>query len=267
MIISNWLRSATKKLRDAGVGTARLDAIILLEDALGKDRSWLLAHPEATVQGTSLYKLNGTIARRAEHEPLAYIRGKTEFYAREFYVNKHVLEPRPESEAMIDIVKELGKDQPWTVVDVGTGSGCLAITTKLELPKSKVIAIDIDPNCLKVARKNSQILGAKVKFCNGDLLEPLTAKPTIILANLPYVPEKFQINQAALHEPKLAIYGGKDGLNVYRRLFDQIKNLKQKPEYILTEALPFQHEDLELLALENKYKLHQTIDLVQSFRL
>ena len=98
MNLGKWLDQANRKLGEAGIGTAHLDALVLLEDVLKRDRAWLLAHPETTLQGRALQRLTKLLARRAKHEPLAYIRRKTEFYGRQFYVDKRVLEPRPESE-------------------------------------------------------------------------------------------------------------------------------------------------------------------------
>src|ERR1035438_5314404 len=156
--ISEWLELATDQLQQAGIATARLDSIVLLEDIVKQDRSWLLAHPEHILPSTDLRKLERRLAQRKRHEPLAYIRGKTEFYGREFGINHKVLEPRPESETIIDICKQLSLPKNTTIVDIGTGSGALAITVKLELPQTNVIATDFDPSCLRVASKNAQKL-------------------------------------------------------------------------------------------------------------
>ncbi len=265
MKTSEWIIQATQLLKTAGIPSARLDVFILLEDNLGKDRASLLAHPETALTGAQEQKLSRQLQRRSRHEPLAYIRNKSEFYGRKFYINKDVLQPRAESETIISLLKRLPPTS-GLVADIGTGSGCLAVTAKLELPSNEVIAVDIDPACLRVARKNAQLLGANVRFYTGDLLKPLLGKPAIILANLPYVPEGFQINQAAMHEPKLALFGGKDGLDVYRRLFEQIKGLTVQPKYILTEALPFQHEALRNIALATNYQQQEVDDLIQCFR-
>src|ERR1039458_8381365 len=104
---NKWLEFATKKFKQAGIGTARLDALVLLEDATGQKRGWLLAHPEHELQRSQIKKLHTQIVRRATHEPLAYIRGKTEFYGHEFVITSAVLEPRPESETMIELEERL----------------------------------------------------------------------------------------------------------------------------------------------------------------
>jgi release factor glutamine methyltransferase len=269
MTIASWVRRSTAKLIEADIPTARLDCLILLEDQTKKDRSWLLAHPELDLQIEVVQNLNKKVTRRARHEPLAYIRNNTEFYGREFYIDHRVLEPRPESETMIDILKTLRLPPAESIIDIGTGSGALAITARLELPEAKVLAIDIDTACLQVASKNAQALGANIHFLQGNLLEPLDTDSQLqaatLLCNLPYVPETFQINEAAMHEPRVAIFGGPDGLDIYRALFGQISNLKCTPRYILTESLPPQHEALAKIASDSGFRLQKTDDFVQLF--
>src|SRR5260221_14788444 len=109
MLVNDWLAKATHKLELAGIGTARLDALVLLEDVTGRDRAWLLAHPEAKISANEAAKLEKLLNQRAKHLPLAYVRGKTEFYGREFVITPAVLEPRPESETMIDLLLQLVK--------------------------------------------------------------------------------------------------------------------------------------------------------------
>lgn len=275
MKVNEWLTNATRQLDDAGVITARLDCLILLEDAMGKDRSYLLAHPEVEINGQIQAHLNLQVDRRENHEPLAYIRGKSEFYGREFLVNEHTLEPRPETETMIQLLKELMRKErnemkETTVADIGTGSGCIGITVKLEIPDTQVVATDISKECIKIAEQNAQKLGADVKFFQGDLLQPLQSsefnlQSSILLANLPYVPDSHTINQAAMQEPKIAIFGGSDGLNLYRRMFEQTKKLQ--PQFIFTESLPFQHAALAKIAKKAGYHLEKTDDFIQVFYL
>lgn len=264
-----WLAQAVKTLEDAGIGTARLDCLVLLEDLTAKDRSWLLAHPEFVLTPAQTKKLNALIKRRLTHEPLAYLRNKTEFYGRDFYIDHRVLEPRPESEAMIERLKDLKLKANSVVIDIGTGSGMLAITAKLAFPTAKVIATDIDASCLDVARKNAKTYGTAIDFREGDLLEPIAAhvsESTTLLCNLPYVPDSFQINPAAMAEPRIAIFGGSDGLDLYRKLFNQTQLLTHRPGFILTESMPPQHAELTSIASAAKFSLETTDDFIQLFR-
>ncbi len=278
MTVEEAISKFTQQLDAAGIGTARLDCLVLLEDATGKDRSWLLAHPDLPLQGSTLQRLKRQIKRRIGHEPLAYVRGKTEFYGREFKVSAHTLEPRPETETMIELLKRLVDSKQLTVnsqstlIDVGTGSGAIAITAKLELPDLTVLATDIDEHCLAIAQDNAHGLGAEVTFYQGNLLSAvpndkwqMKNDKVSILANLPYVPNAYHINQAAQFEPRRAIFGGPDGLELYKQLFLQIANLPQSPAFVLTEALPFQHHNLAGIARAHGYALETTRDFVQVF--
>jgi release factor glutamine methyltransferase len=266
MRISDWLKSGTQKLIQTGVGTARLDTLILLEDVTGRDRAWLLAHPESEISSAQLARLDKLLERRASHEPLAYIRGRTEFYGREFIITPAVLEPRPESEAMIDLLKEIA-DLPAVVqiADVGAGSGALGITAALEVPNARVELLELDSEALKVAKANVDKFTLQIDTTSSDLLSRSGCNYDLLLCNLPYVPDDFHINLAASHEPHLAIFGGPDGMDIYRRLFLQLKNMNIRPLYILCEALPPQHPKLQQIALERGYMLRKSQDFIQLF--
>jgi release factor glutamine methyltransferase len=249
----------------AQVPSARLDVLILLEDVLEKDRSWILAHPEAGLSNYQVNKLNKQVLRRKTHIPLSYIRGFSEFYGRKFKVNRHTLTPRPESEKMIDLLLKLSLPHKPIIADVGTGSGCLGITAALQISKSKVDLYDIDSGALAVARHNVHMHELHLKLHKRDLLARPADLYDVVLANLPYIPEDFEINRAAKHEPRLALDGGRDGLSLYRRLFHQISGYTWKPEYILTESMPAQHKSLRLVAESSDFKLIKGADYIQIF--
>lgn len=265
--IKDWLHSATKQLESAAVGSARLDVLVLLEDELHKDRAWLLAHPDFALNRSQVKDLNTKITQRSNHIPLAYIRGKAAFYGREFFVSNSVLQPRPESETIIEILLKLPAihSKPYAIADVGTGSGALGITAALELPGCSVVLLEIDASACKVAQKNVVNYSLSLPVLKSDLLEAAPQAYDILLCNLPYVPDDFHINTAAGHEPRLAIFGGNDGLDLYRRLFDQLQKIPKKPLYILCESLPFQHSELAHIAEAKGYKLQETNDFVQLF--
>lgn len=264
MTIQEFLTSAAKRLQVADIDTARLDVLVLLEDVLKLGRANLLAHPEDEIPEPKLALLNNYITQRESHRPLAYIRGRAAFYGRDFMVNEHVLVPRPETESMIEILKTLHISKPH-IVDVGCGSGCIGISAALETNNAQVTLLDIDKNALSVAKQNAQNLNANVVLVQNDLLENYDQPVDIVLANLPYVPEGYPINKAAEHEPALALFAGNDGLDLYRRLWKQIKNLDDQPEYVLTEALVDQHKTLAAIAKAAGYTLRQTDGLVQLF--
>ena len=274
-----WLKNSTKKLKSSG-DTAQLDAEVLLADALHRDRSWLHAHPEFVLTKSILAKLDHQIKRRLNSEPLAYIRGQQEFFGREFFVSKDTLTPRPESEAIVhflidNIAKfESADGNPMQIIDVGTGSGCIIISAAIELSKNnkkqklEYLGLDISRPALKIARQNTSKLNQKVKFYYFDVVKSKISKfdrenaDQIFLANLPYVPNGHTINEAAKHEPKIAIFGGTDGLDYYRALFAQ---LESTVKCIVTESFHSQHKKLSEIAVENGFSRSHTNDFIQAF--
>mgnify|MGYP000067666354 CR=1 FL=1 len=285
MTIQDFLARGEHKLKAAGVSSARLDVLILLEDLLRRDRSWLLAHPKHKLNNLQARHLERKIDRRASHVPLAYIRGFSEFYGRRFKVNRHVLEPRPESETMIELLKKLVDSgqlivdsnektknyklkttNSLAIADVGTGNGAIGITAALEFPGSIVDLYDISSGALAVAKHNTHLHELRLHVRKMNLLSRPLRPYDVVLANLPYVPDKWKINEAAMAEPRIAIYGGSDGLDIYRKLFHQLRRFTWKPRFILTESLPPQHQQLAALAFDNGFKLRDSADFVQIFQ-
>ena len=264
MKIGDWLADHTKQLSDADLGSARLDCLILLEDELEMPRASILAHTDQQLSPEQLLRLNHKIAQRIQHMPLAYIRGFVEFYGRRFFVTKNVLVPRPETEIMIELLKKISPTN--TIIDLGTGSGALAITAKHEFPAASVYGVDIDPRCLTVARRNSSTHKIKVHFQQSDLLDGCADDIThgaTILANLPYVPVHHPLNLDAAHEPHHAIFSGQDGLDHYRKLFTQAQS--KQVAIILTEGLPFQHTELQKIGMDPQFSLALSEGYIQVF--
>lgn len=266
MTIKDLLSEGEQQLKAVGISSARLDVLILLEDMLKRDRSWVLAHPEHSLNNLQARRLERKIDRRASHVPLAYIRGFSEFYGRRFKVNRHVLEPRPESETIIELLKEFPLPARPAIADVGTGNGAIGITAALELPGSIVDLYDISSGALAVAKHNTHLHELRLRVRKMNLLSRPLRPYNVVLANLPYVPDKWKINEAAMAEPRIAIYGGNDGLDIYRKLFHQLRRFTWKPRFILTESLPPQHQKLADIALENGFKLRAAADFIQIFQ-
>jgi len=261
----SWLRSRSEILGRNGVESPRLDCVLMLERVLHIDRAQLYAHLDENLSSLQLAALEVLFARRYKHEPMAYILGSVEFYGRRFSVNEHVLVPRPESEDIITLVKDQSPID--TLLDIGTGSGALAITAALETRTSHVYGIDIDPACITVAQNNGATYNTPVTFVVSDLLSDWQSEHVAehigIMANLPYVPDDYPINSAARHEPALALFSGPDGLNHYRKLFAQ---LPTATAWIVCESLEQQHEPLAELASEHGLVLSDTRGLAQLFR-
>ena len=187
--------------------------------------------------------------------PKAYKDGYKEFYGRDFLVSRDVLIPRPETETAIEMVLSLAGKQYLSgvtvpervlperpkILDVGTGSGCIAITLKLELEEAVLTACDISTSALKVAEENAKRLGAKVEFVKSDLLDGIAGDFDVIVANLPYVDEKWPWISGIEHEPSLALYAEENGLALINRLLVQAKD---RTKYLILEADLVQHEEV-----------------------
>lgn len=267
MTVGQFLYSSTQKLRNSGITSARLDCLILLEDSLLIDRANLIAHPEKEIPPLTEVELNNKIVQRSQHTPLAYIRGKVEFFNRQFSVNSDVLVPRPETEDIINLTLKVDINKAVKIADIGTGSGCIGISAALELPNAQVDLYDISPKALEVARHNALSLNAQIHVFKSDLLNGLHQDYDIILTNLPYVPDNHPINQAAGMEPRLALFAGNDGMDLYRKLWQQIGLLRIRPAYIITESLKFQHKLNSHLANSQGYVPVETVGLAQAFKL
>lgn len=212
---------------------ARPDAELLLEFVLGKDKAWLITHGEEELCAEDDLRYQQLLERRFPGEPMQYILGETEFYGLSFRVTPDVLIPRPETEQLVEIILEwshrfLGRAEAVRMVDVGTGSGAIAVTLAHKLPqyaiRAEVTAIDLSAAALAVARHNAEINGVagRIRFLCGDLLAPVAEERfEIVISNPPYVPRADQESLPAEvrdYEPGLALFAGDDGLEVYRRL-------------------------------------------------
>jgi release factor glutamine methyltransferase len=236
MTIRNLILQAPAKLRNSL--TAKLDAELLLMHTIGKPREYLFIHSDSKLSDTHLSNLYRLLERRANGEPIAYIVNQQEFYGRSYYVDKNVLIPRPETEEIVEDAIEYLYDHPEidTVIDMGTGSGCIATTISIELPNKKVIGLEISREALKIARQNKDNLcpkNRKLTFRESDLFEGLKEKERrksniAVISNLPYIgrlKNHYIAEETAKYEPELALFGGEDGLELHRRSWQQIHNM------------------------------------------
>lgn len=219
--ISHLIAQGVHILQQAGVDTPRLDVELLLADLLGVGRAYLYAHPEEEVNAHIWQEWQKRLERRARREPLAYILGKAGFYGLEFTVTPDVLVPRPETEVLVEAA--LAK-QPATMVDIGTGSGCIAVAVAVNLPQAQVWATDISEAALRVARENAERHGVaeRIHFVQGDLLQPLAGmRFDVIASNPPYVAASERTSlqpEVRDWEPPQALFTGGDPLRFHRRL-------------------------------------------------
>ncbi|ABU57479.1 peptide chain release factor N(5)-glutamine methyltransferase [Roseiflexus castenholzii] len=222
--LAQALASAVEALREVS-STPRLDAEILLAHTLGWSRARVLARLQETIPDDALQTFRALVERRAAREPVAYLTGRKEFYGLEFVVDRRVLVPRPETEALVDAALEWARQHysphdTLLIADIGTGSGCIAIVLARHLPNAVVYATDLSPDALAVARQNAELHGVaeRITLLCGDLLAPLPQAVDLAVSNPPYTILNEIDAGVRLHEPHLALDGGSDGLAVYRRL-------------------------------------------------
>ena len=213
------------QLRAAGVEEAHLEADVLVRHVLGLDRADLLARPETPLSPAQAAALQGLLARRMRREPLAYVLESREFYGLDFRVTPAVMVPRPETETLVEeaLAWARARSAPVTGADVGTGSGCIAVSLAVHLPDARFMATDVSPEALAVAEENVRRHGVagRVRLLPGHLLVPLPGPVDLVVANLPYIPrgriDSLQPEVRA-HEPWEALDGGPDGTDLLRPL-------------------------------------------------
>ncbi len=232
MNVDSLLKQAKKRINP-------LDSELILLNILGeKDRSFFAVHEDQVLSSEQLKKFEEMVEKREKGVPLAYILGIKEFYGRNFSVSPEVLIPRPESEAIIDFAKELSVKK---IIDVGTGSGCLGISLKLEIPEAKVLATDISEDALKIARENAENLGTDVEFLVSNLLESVEEKFDLIVANLPYVSRDWDWTSGIEFEPEIALFAEDNGLFLIKKLVEQAEG---RTKYLILESDTSQQEEI-----------------------
>lgn len=249
--IAQALVEATQLLRKGGIEEARRDAATLLADLIGRDSTYLIAHAERELTASDVTRYRDAIVRRAAGEPLQYITGHQEFFNLDFTVTPDVLIPRPDTELLVETALQLiDKNEPIRVCDVGTGSGCIAISLLYERPYASGLALDISPKALSVAAHNATRHGVRERLdlVTSDCfaaLEKSQAGFHMIVSNPPYIVEKiFETLQREVreHEPRGALTPGGDGLSMIRRLLNETPDFLVPNGYFLFEIGFDQHE-------------------------
>jgi release factor glutamine methyltransferase len=237
MTILTALLQGTQLLQDEAVGAPRLTAEVLLTHALQRDRSYLYAHPEQELSEIAWIHYGRYLHERLRGKPTQYITGRQEFYGRDFRVTSDVLIPRPETEHLVEAA--IARIQPRNVVlDVGTGSGAIAITLALETP-AHILGTDISTAALSVAQANGRLLSAPVAFCACDLVEALRDQSIdVLVSNPPYVPKTDQPGlqrEVRDYEPHVALFGGPSGVEIYERLVVDAARVLRPHGWLLLE--------------------------------
>lgn len=221
------------------------DAEIILAHLLGKNQTFILAHPESQVSFFTAQKFHALLKKRMTGWPLAYLTGHKEFFGLDFLVNESTLIPRPETEVLVEAaIEEIKKNKANTIlIDVGTGTGCIPIAIIKNLPANTIIgyALDISEKALKTAQKNAALLQAPIELLPSNLLTDFpihflaSTEQIIITANLPYLTaEEFKEEPSIQHEPYQALVAKENGLALYFTLLTQIKNIPEKKNRVIT---------------------------------
>ena len=227
-------------LQQAGVDNGRLDGELLLAATLGLDRVGLYLNYDRPMEPAELEGFREFVKRRARREPLQYILGTTEFWSLPFKVTPAVLIPRPDTEILVEEALKRA-DDALSILDVGTGSGAIAVALAHELPAAQVVAVDCSPEALAVARDNAALNGVdgRIAFQEGDLFALESAEYDLVLSNPPYIPVAdipTLMPEVRDHEPRGALVGGEDGLEAYRALARQAPTLLRAQGWLLVEV-------------------------------
>jgi len=260
--IADFLAISTKTLSKAGIASARLDSELILAHVLRRSREWLLAHDTDTLTQSQQRQARQLLLQRTQRRPIAYLTGRRDFYGHSFLVNEQVLVPRPESEVILAILDGLVQDNHLrTMLDVGTGSGCLAISIKLTHPGLAISACDISESALLVARRNAARLlpsGQQIKFYQSDLLInlPVDSRFDLIVANLPYLsPGQDDLSPELAYEPAIALYADDDGLSLIKQLITTAPARLTPGGYLLLEMNTKQIEAVASYATNYRYQV------------
>ena len=245
MQVRHALNSGVEKLEAARVGSPRMNAEVLLMFVLACDRAYLYAHPERDLTAEESARYEAALLERSRGKPSQYITGHQEFWGLDLIVSPAVCIPRPETEHVIETVLELVRESepgaPLRIVDVGTGSGCIALALARELPRAEVHAVDISVAALEIARANASRLelAGRISFYESDMLAALPeAKYDFVVSNPPYVgeaePEKVQ-REVREFEPRVAVFAGEKGLEAYERLIPQARQCLKPGGWLVVE--------------------------------
>lgn len=224
MTVLEVLQSTTAYFQKREIESARLNAEHLLAHSLGKKRIELYLEFERALSEAELAPLRELVRRRAQREPLQHLLGTVEFCGHTFLCDKRALIPRPETEELVELLKSKIENPKAKIIDVGTGSGIIALTLAAALPEAEVHAVDVSDDALALARENAQRLGLaeRVSFVKRDLLNGFDEKFDVIVANLPYVPgaERKTVSAEVRRDPEIAVFAGERGDEIVRQLIE-----------------------------------------------
>ena len=253
-LVKDLLLKITQTLSKYDIPRASREAQLLLMAYLEVDELWLITHQTSKLENLS--KLFKWVERRSLNEPFEYITNRVSFYSEEFYIDEGALIPRPETELLIDEVLKnvLDKENHFTFVEVGVGSGIISIMLALHFKNAKFIAVDISSNALNVAKKNIEKFGLskRIELRLGSLLEPIREKIDYLVSNPPYIEDEVALESNLSYEPQNALFGGKIGDEIIKQLLDEA--LKQKIKFFSCEMGYDQQDKIRKYLKSEDYK-------------
>lgn len=257
MKIEDLLKLGIKELKN--IDESDLKVKIILSNLLGEDKSYLVIHKDREISGNIEAEFLNCVERLKQGEPVQYIIGKTEFYGLEFNVNSNVLIPQPDTEILVEEVIDIynksfsNYNENVTILDLCTGSGAIAVSLKKNLENTEVFASDISIKALEIAKKNADKNNTEITFIESNLFENINTKFDIIVSNPPYIERVVlkTLSEEVKHEPVLALDGGEDGLDFYRKIAEEAKNYL-KENGILAIEIGFDQKDSVTKLLEQE---------------
>ena len=258
------LNSGSYKLQKKKIKTHRIDSEILLSKVLNKSREQILIRLNQNMKNTEIFAFDNFIQRRLNKEPVAYIINEKEFWSKKFHVNKNTLIPRPETELLVEDLIKIYKNKNISLLDVGTGSGCIIISLLSELSKSKGVGIDISSRALKIAKNNALLhkVENKIKFYNKSIIKLFNCKFDLIVSNPPYIDTKNIKNlddDIKKYEPLIALNGGNDGLDVIKKVIYKAKEILKINGKLAIEIGNDQSNKISRELKKNNFKIERYI--------
>ena len=258
------LNLGSDKLKQKQIVTYRLDSEILLSKVLKKKREDLLINLNQKINPSQITKYNKFIIRRSNNEPIAYILKEKEFWSKNFYVSKDTLIPRPETELMVEKLVKIYKDKSISILDIGTGSGCILISLLSELRHSRGTGIDISKNAILIAKRNADRHGMHInlKFLNKSLSDNFNQKFDLIVSNPPYIMRKDIKNlndDIKKYEPIIALDGGNDGLDLIKKVIYKTREILKINGMLALEVGNEQCKKVSKILIKNNFKIEHTI--------
>tara|TARA_X000001036_G_scaffold437014_1_gene481378 strand:+ start:234 stop:1079 length:846 start_codon:yes stop_codon:yes gene_type:complete len=254
----------TKELNQKKIPSSRLDSELLLSKILNKNREQILINLKQEISEKCFFKYKELIVRRSMNEPVAYIMKKKEFWSKDFYVSPDTLIPRPETELMVEKLVKIFREKKISILDIGTGSGCILISLLSELKNSKGVGIDISKKALIIAKKNSEIhkMQNKIRYSNKSLDSKFYQKFDLIVSNPPYIKSNEIKNlkeDIKKYEPRIALDGGNDGLDLIKKVIYKTKYILKVKGKLALEIGNEQFKKVSEILIKKNFKIEHTI--------